>query len=68
MTWTFGTGLIYPGSEAVRKLKEQKERPAIISDDGVTIMRAKTVPEAGLLTLVYQKGDIERIFYMELII
>ncbi|MCX2562102.1 hypothetical protein OQ252_11950 [Acetobacter farinalis] len=65
MKWIFGKATLYPGSEAVKYRPEPKERPAIISDDGVTIAWTKTIPEAGLLTLVYRKNDIEGTFFME---
>lgn len=65
MKWIFGKGIIEPGGEAGKGYKAAVERPAIVSDDGVTIMWRTTIPEANIYTLIYQKNSMESVFYIE---
>lgn len=68
MHWTFGKGTIYPGGRAGMNLKRPEERPAIISDDGVTILWEKNIPEPGIITIVYQKHNLEFSLFMKFFI
>lgn len=65
MKWIFGKGIIEPGGLAGKGYNAAVERPAIISDDGVTVVWRKTIPEANIFTLVYQKNSMESVFYIE---
>lgn len=61
--WILDEGVILPGGAGTNRLWKKEIRPAVKSDDGVTIMWTSTIPEPGIYTFVYYVNDLEAIFY-----
>ncbi|BCI68303.1 hypothetical protein [Acetobacter aceti] len=61
MKWQYKT-VIWYRNEGGKKTAD--EVPSVISDDGVTVIWKKTVPVPGIITIVYQKNNIEGRFFM----